>query len=109
MNHWKFKHWVAGYIALAVMVLVTSFWTFWAVRAMSYQGWWEGWYFRLPYLVPAIVGLGLTLVMIARPRAGGLLIIVIGGAFTAWWWWQISITAGLTLSNVLTTLPFSGL
>ena len=109
MNHWKFKHWVAGYIALAVMVLVTSFWTFWAVRAMSYQGWWEGWYFRLPYLAPAIVGLGLTLIMIARPRAGGLLIIVIGGAFTAWWWWQISITAGLTLSNVLTTLPFSGL
>jgi len=109
MNHWKFKHWVAGYIAVAVMVLVTSFWTFWAVRAMSYQGWWEGWYFRLPYLVPAIVGLGLTLIMIARPRAGGLLIIVIGGAFTAWWWWQISITAGLTLSNVLTTLPFSGL
>ena len=109
MNHWKFKHWVAGYIALAVMVLVTSFWTFWAVRAMSYQGWWEGWYFRLPYLVPPIVGLGLTLIMIARPRAGGLLIIVIGGAFTAWWWWQISITAGLTLSSVLTTLPFSGL
>ena len=109
MNHWKFKHWVAGYIALAVMVLVTSFWTFWAVRAMSYQGWWEGWYFRLPYLAPGIVGLGLTLIMIARPRAGGLLIIVIGGAFTAWWWWQISITAGLTLSNVLTTLPFSGL
>lgn len=109
MNHWKFKHWVAGYIALAVMVLVTGFWTFWAARAMSYQGWWEGWYFRLPYLVPAIVGLGLTLIMIARPRAGGLLIIVIGGAFTAWWWWQISITAGLTLTNVLTTLPFSGL
>lgn len=109
MNHWKFGHWVAGYIALAVMVLVTSFWTFWAVRAMSYQGWWEGWYFRLPYLAPAIVALGLTLVMIARPRAGGVLTIVIGGAFTAWWWWQISITAGLTLSNVLTTLPFSGL
>jgi hypothetical protein len=109
MNHWKFKHWVAGYIALAVMVLVTSFWTFWAVRAMSYQGWWEGWYFRLPYLAPSIVGLGLTLIMIARPRAGGLLTIVIGGAFTAWWWWQISITAGLTLSNVLATLPFSGL
>jgi hypothetical protein len=109
MNRWKFKHRLTGYSALAVMVLVTGFWTFWAVRAMCYQGWWEGWYFRLPYLVPAIVGLGLTLVMIARPRAGGLLTLVIGGAFTAWWWWQISLTAGLTLSKVLTTLPFSGL
>jgi rhamnogalacturonyl hydrolase YesR len=109
MNRWEFKHWFAGYIALAVMVLVTSLWAFWAVRAMSYQGWWEAWYFRLPYLAPAIVGLGLTLIMVARPRAGGWLIIIIGGAFTAWWWWQISVTANLTLSTVLTTLPFSGL
>lgn len=109
MNRWKFKHRLAGYVGLAVMILGTSLWTFWAVRAMCYQGWWEGWYFRLPYLVPAIVGLGLTLIMIARPRAGGLLTIVIGGAFTAWWWWQISLTAGLTLSKVLTMLPFSGL
>jgi hypothetical protein len=108
MNRWKFKHWVAGYIALAVMVLVTSLWIFWAVRAMSYQGWWEAWYFRLPYLAPAIVGLGLTLIMVARPRAGGWLTIVIGGAFTAWWWHTL-VTAGLTLGQVLSILPFSGL
>jgi rhamnogalacturonyl hydrolase YesR len=100
---------LAGYIALAVMILVTSFWTFWGVRAMCYQGWWEAWYFRLPYLAPAIVGLGLTLIMVARPRAGGSLVIVIGGALTVWWWWQISLTAGLTPDKVLTTLPFSGL
>ena len=108
MNRWKFKHWFAGYIALAVMVLVTSLWTFWGVRAMCYQGWWEAWYFRLPYLAPAIVSLGLTLIMLARPRAGGWLIIVIGGAFTAWWW-RILVTTGLTLSQVLSILPFSGL
>jgi hypothetical protein len=47
--------------------------------------------------------------MLARPRAGGWLIIIIGGALTGWWWWQISVTNGLTLSNILTTLPFSGL
>ena len=109
MNHWEFKHRLAGYIALAVMVLVTSLWTFWGVRAMCYQGWWEAWYLRLPYLAPAIVSLGLTLIMLARPRAGGWAIIVIGGAFTGWWWWQISVTTGLNLSKVLTMLPFSGL
>jgi len=109
MNRRKFEHWVAGYIGLAVMALVTSLWTFWGVRAMSYQGWWEAWYFRLPYLAPAIVGLGLTLIMVARPRAGGCLVIVIGGAFTGWWWWLISVTAGLTLSQALSVLPFSGL
>jgi hypothetical protein len=109
MNRWEFKHRLAGYIALAVMVLVTSLWTFWGVRAMCYQGLWEIWLLRLPYFVPAIVCLGLTLIMVARPRAGGLLIIVIGGAFTAWWLWRISITAGLTLSDVLSVLPFSGL
>ncbi len=109
MNRAKSKDGLAGYVALAMMILGTSLWTFWAVRAMCYQGWWEGWYFRLPYLAPAIVSLGLTLMLIARPRAGGLLAIVIGGAFTGWWWWQISLTAGLTLSKVLITLPFSGL
>ncbi len=109
MGRWKFKHWFAGYIALAVMVLITSLWTFWGVRAMCYQGWWEVWYVRLLYLAPAIVCLGLTLIMLTRPRAGGWLIIVIGGAFTGWWWWQISVTAGLNPSNVLSMLPFSGL
>jgi rhamnogalacturonyl hydrolase YesR len=109
MNRWEFKHRLAGYIALAVMVLVTSLWTFWGVRAMCYQGWWEAWYLRLPYLAPAIVSLGLTFIMLARPRAGGCAIIVIGGAFTGWWWWQISVTTGLNLSNVLSMLPFSGL
>ena len=109
MNRWEFKHRFAGYIALAVMVLVTSLWTFWGVRAMCYQGWWEAWYLRLPYFALAIVCLGLTLIMLARPRAGGWLIIIIGGAFTAWWWWCISVTAGLTLSDILSVLPFSGL
>jgi hypothetical protein len=109
MNRWEFKHRLAGYIALAVMVVVTSLWTFWGVRAMCYGGWWEGWYLRLPYFVPAIVFLGLTLIMLARPRAGGWLTIVIGGAFTGWWWWLISVNVGLTLSDALSVLPFSGL
>ena len=108
MNRSKFNRRVAGYIALGVMVLVTSLWAFWGVRAMSYQGWWDAWYFRLPYLAPAVVGLGLTLIMIARPRAGGWLTIVIGGAFTAWWCYTL-VTAGLGLSQILSILPFSGL
>jgi len=107
MNRREFRHRLAGYIALTLMVLVTSLWTFWGVRAMCYQGWWEAWYFRVPYLAPAIVCLGMTLIMLARPRAGGWLIIVIGGAFTAWWSYML-VTAGLT-SQVLSVLPFSGL
>jgi len=106
MNRGKFNHRVAGYIALAVMILVTSLWAFWAVRAMVYQGWWDAWYFRLPYLAPAIVGLGLTLIMVARPPAGGWLTIVIGGALTAWWCYTL-VTAGLGLSEILSILPFS--
>jgi rhamnogalacturonyl hydrolase YesR len=109
MNRWEFKHRLAGYIALAVMVVVTSLWTFWGVRAMCYGGWWELWILRLPYFVPAIVFLGLTLIMLARTRAGDCAIIVIGGAFTGWWWWLISVNTGLTLSDALSVLPFSGL
>jgi rhamnogalacturonyl hydrolase YesR len=108
MNRSKFRYSIAGYIALGVMVLVTSLWAFWGVRAMSYQGWWDAWYFRVPYLAPAIVGLGLTLIMVARPRAGGWLTIVIGGAFTAWWSYTL-ITPGLGLTQILNILPFSGL
>ncbi len=108
MNHSKCRHQIAGYIALAVMVLVTSLWAFWAVRAMVYQGWWDAWYFRLPYLAPVVVGLGLTLIMVARPRAGGCLTIVIGGALTAFWSYTL-VTAGLGLSEILNILPFSGL
>jgi len=108
MSRARFNHRVAAYIALAVMILVTSLWAFWAVRAMVYQGWWDAWYFRLPYLAPAVVGLGLTLIMIARPRAGGWLTIVIGGALTAWWCYTL-VTAGLGLSEILSILPFSGL
>jgi hypothetical protein len=108
MNQSKFRQWVARYIALAVMVLVTSLWAFWAVRAMVYQGWWDAWYFRLPYLAPVVVGLGLTLIMVARPRAGGWLTIVIGGALTAFWCYTL-VTAGLGLSEILNILPFSGL
>jgi rhamnogalacturonyl hydrolase YesR len=108
MNHSKSNHRVAGYIALAVMVAVTSLWVFWAVRAMVYQGWWDAWYFRLPYVAPAVVGLGLTLIMIARPRAGGWLTLVIGGALTAWWSYTL-VTAGLGPTEILNILPFSGL
>jgi hypothetical protein len=108
MNRSKFNHRVLGYIALGVMALVTSLWAFWAVRAMVYQGWWDAWYFRLPYLAPAVVGLGLTLIMIARPRAGGWSTIVIGGALTAWWCYTL-VTAGVGLNEILNILPFSGL
>jgi len=108
MNQSRSRHRIAGYIALAVMILVTSLWTFWAVRAMVYQGWWDAWYFRLPYLAPAIVGLGLTLIMVARPRAGGGLTIAVGGALTAWWCYTL-VTAGLGLNEILNILPFSGL
>jgi rhamnogalacturonyl hydrolase YesR len=108
MNHSKFKHPVAGYIALGLMVLVTSLWAFWAARAMSYQGWWEAWYFRLPYIAPAVVALGLTLIMVARPRAGGWLAIVAGGASAGWWSYTL-VAAGLGPSEVLNILPFSGL
>ncbi|MGQ9546297.1 MAG: D-glucuronyl C5-epimerase family protein [Dehalococcoidia bacterium] len=109
MDKRESKYRFAGYLALALMLLVTSLWTYWGVRAMCYQGWWEAWYSRLPYFAPAVVCLGLTLIMVARPRAGGWLIIVVGGAFTGWWWWRVLVTAGLTVNAALNMLPVSGL
>jgi hypothetical protein len=52
---------------------------------MYYEGWWGGWYNRLPYLVPGAVFLVFTLLAIARPGVGGWALITVGGTVFVWW------------------------
>ena len=77
------KHKLPGYAGTGMLILVTSLWTFWGVGEMYYEGWWGVWSNRLPYLVPTLVCLALTLSVLTWPRIGGWLIIAVGGAFTA--------------------------
>lgn len=109
MTGTEFKHRLPGYIATGLVILTTSFWTFWGAGEMYYEGWWGAWYNRLPYLVPAAVCLAFTLMALTWPRFGGWLIILMGGAFTAWRWWRQVYLGGLTLSWMLGWFPISGL
>jgi hypothetical protein len=98
-----------GYIATALVIGVTSLWTLWGVAEVYYEGWWGSWDKRVPYLVPALCCLTLSLLAITWPRVGGWMLVAIGGVFTAWWWGMRASSGLLTPRIVLGTFPVSGL
>ncbi len=100
---------IPGWLATALVVLVTSAWTLWGVVEMYYEGWWGPWSVRLPYLVPAACCLALSLVAVTWPRVGGWLLVGIGTGFTAWWWTMSARRGLLTPRIVAGTFPVSGL
>jgi hypothetical protein len=97
-----------GYIAAALMILVTLLWSFWSVGEMYYEGWWGPWYVKLVYLIPGTLCLLLTLLALARPLPGGWSIIAIGGAFTAWWWGP-RLRDGMDVGQLLALFPVSAI
>jgi hypothetical protein len=104
-----FKDKLPGYAATALVILVTGLWTLWSVAELYYEGWWGPWDKRVPYLVPALCCLALSLLAITWPRVGGWLLVGIGGAFTLWWWGMRARAGVLTPRIVLGTFPVSGL
>jgi hypothetical protein len=98
-----------GYIATALVIFATSMLTLWGVGEMYYEGWWGPWSERLLYPMFAAASLGLTLVAITWPRAGGWLLIVTGGIWTAWWWGRAAHVGWLTVAWLLGAFPVSGL
>lgn len=71
------KQQIAGWIAVGVSVVITSFWAFWG----SIENFHEGWYHEsllsnlglmfFQYLSPMLIFMGLTLISILWPRFGG--------------------------------------
>jgi hypothetical protein len=109
VRHSGFKDKLPGYAGTALVILVAGLWTLWGVAEMYYEGWWGTWDNRVPYLVPGICCLALSLLAITWPRAGGWLLVGLGGAFTLWWW-GMRARAGLLTARVLWgTFPVSGL
>jgi len=99
-----------GCIATGVLILVTSFWTYWGVGEMYYEGWGLPFPTPLRYLLPPALCLALSLVALTWPRGGGWLLVVIGGAFSIWWSNLAAARGWLSLQWVLTTLlPLGGL
>ncbi len=102
------KQALPGYVATALMILVTLLWTFWSVGEMYYEGWGGRWYIKLAYLIPGTVCLLLTLLALARPLIGGWAIILIGAAFTAWWWGP-RLQDGMDVGQLLALFPVSAI
>jgi len=71
------KRRLAGWVALSISTLVTSFWAFWGIV----ENFHEGWYFEsllsnlglmfVQYLSPMLIFMAVTLVSIFWPRFGG--------------------------------------
>lgn len=103
------KHSIAGWIALTLSTLITSFWAFWGIV----ENFHEGWYFEsllsnlglmfAQYLSPMLVFLGVALISIFWPRSGAVLHLIL--AFLALWFFRIPSTA----ATFLIALPLTGL
>lgn len=96
-----------GYLATGLVILATTFWTYWGVGEMFYEGWGMPFPHPLRYLIPAAACLAFALVALTWPRAGGWLLIVAGVVFTAWWWRLAAARGWLTWSWILGTSPLS--
>lgn len=105
----EFKRQLPGYIATGLAILTTSFWTYWGVGAMYYEGWGMPFPHPMRYLMFGAACLAFTLVALTWPRLGGWLLMVIGGAFTAWWWRLAAARGWLSWKWILGTFPVSSL
>jgi hypothetical protein len=106
----RWKRALPGSIALGLVIVTASLWTFWGTAEMYYEGWGAPFPQPLAYLIPTAACLLLTAIVVAWPRAGGWLLIVAGGLFTAWWWaLQARRAGGLHLGALLGMFPVSGM
>ena len=104
------KRALPGSIALGLVIVTTSLWTFWGAAEMYYEGWGLPFPQPLAYLIPGALCLLLTVVVVTWPRVGGWLLIVVGGLFTAWWWtMQARRAGGLRLGAALSMFPVSAM
>ncbi|MFC2024094.1 hypothetical protein ACFLTJ_00725 [Chloroflexota bacterium] len=101
----QLKQKIPGYIAIGVLIALTTFWTYWGLGEAYHEGWWGAWYNPLPYLAPAAALLALTIVGIRYPRKGGWAIIIAGVGIFIWW----LVMSDLTTTNVLRAFLLGGL
>ncbi len=100
---------VPGIIAVGLLVITTSLWTFWGTMEMYYEGWGMPFPEPLAYLIPGAICLILSVVAVTWPLIGGGIIMVIGGAFTVWWVGNQISAHGINWGGLLSMFPVSGM
>jgi hypothetical protein len=103
LNEMKRK--LPRYIAVGVLILVTTFWTYWGAGEAYYEGWWGAWYNPIPYLLPAVALLALTLAVIRWPWGGGWTLVAVGGAIFVGW----MLISEFTLINIAKAFLLGGI
>ena len=103
------KRQLAGWIAVIISTAVTSFWAFWGIIENFHEGWYyAAWLSNVglmfvQYLSPMLIFIGVTLISIYWPRAGGSLHVIF--ALFAIWFFQAFSNA----ATFLLILPLLGL
>ncbi len=67
-----------GWFASLLMIVLTTFWTYWSFGEMYHEGWWGSWTNRVIYLAPAALTLLPTLLAFHLPIAGGVFLVGVG-------------------------------
>ncbi len=102
------RHKLPGYLAVGLLTIASTLWTFWGTGEMYYEGWWGAWCNRLPYLLPPVFCVAVTVLGLKSPRIGGWAILLLGAAFTAWRWSRQAQLGHLTWKWMLGWFPASG-
>jgi hypothetical protein len=98
-----------GWIAVGISTAITSFWAFWGIIENFHEGWYSEslWanlgMLLLQYLAPMLIFMGLALVSIIWPRAGGVTHGLLA-LLAVWFFRAFSVTA-----TCLIVLPLLGL
>ncbi|MBN1483424.1 MAG: hypothetical protein JXA37_01770 [Chloroflexia bacterium] len=109
MDRPSFWQRLPGYIAVFLLMVATTLWTFWSIGEFYYEGWGVDFPLNLVYLIPGTICILFTLVALTWPRVGGWIIIVLGGAFTYWRWGEEIREGGLDLEWALSWFPVSAM
>ncbi len=98
---------IPGIVAVGVMTLVTSFWMFWSMMEMYYEGWGQPLPYPLYYLIPGGGFFLLSVIAVLWPRFGGWVLIGVGTAFAVWWL-PLMVNRGVNIPAIITNLLLSG-
>ncbi len=100
-----------GLTAYGLLILLTAMAAFWGSAEFFHEGWFAPYgKYLVFYMLPMALLMGLTLLSLARPAAGGSLMVLAAAAFTLWRYLKLRaihapIVPGLWIMGLVLALP----